>query len=277
MNLFISCDMEGTAGVCSWKQCDPSDTHEYPVYRRYMTREVRAAIEGAREAGVRRVLVNDSHWSMRNLLFDELPGDDDLRVISGTRKPWSMVQGIDSGVDAAFFTGYHAKAGDAATLAHTYSSEVYAVTINGVACSEALLNAALAGTFGVPVLLVSGDQTIVDECVAAMPWILGVPVKEAIGYTAVDSLTPAAAQAAIRAGAREAIERKDGAKPFTFDPPFEMIVETLEVQQSEFIELMPGFTRLGGRATSFRADAFPAIVEAFVSATRMAAAANPIA
>ena len=251
MNLFISCDMEGTAGVCSWKQCDPSDTHEYPVYRRYMTREVRAAIEGAREAGVRRVLVNDSHWSMRNLLFDELPGDDDLRVISGTRKPWSMVQGIDSGVDAAFFTGYHAKAGDAATLAHTYSSEVYAVTVNGVACSEALLNAALAGTFGVPVLLVSGDQTIVDECVAAMPWILGVPVKEAIGYTAVDSLTPAAAQAAIRAGAREAIERKDARQAVYLDPPFEMIVETLEVQQSEFIELMPGFTRLGGRATSF--------------------------
>ena len=59
MNLYISCDMEGTAGVCSWKQCDPSDAHEYPVFRRYMTREVRAAIEGAREAGVRRVLVND--------------------------------------------------------------------------------------------------------------------------------------------------------------------------------------------------------------------------
>ena len=50
MNLYISCDMEGTAGVCSWKQCDPSDAHEYPVFRRYMTREVRAAIEGAREA-----------------------------------------------------------------------------------------------------------------------------------------------------------------------------------------------------------------------------------
>lgn len=277
MNLFISCDMEGTAGVCSWNQCDPANTHEYPTYRRYMTREVRAAIEGAREAGVRRVLVNDSHWSMRNLLFDELPGDDDLRVISGTRKPWSMAQGIDSGVDAAFFTGYHAKAGDAATLAHTFSSEVYAVTINGVACSEALLNAALAGTFGVPVLLVSGDRTIVDECVAAMPWIVGVPVKDAIGYTAVDSLTPAAAQAAIRAGAREAIERKDRAKTFTFDAPFEMILETLAVEHSDFIELMPGFERIGGRTTRFRAPAFPLIMQAFISATRMAAAAEPIA
>ncbi len=277
MNLFISCDMEGTAGVCSWNQCDPDNLHEYPVYRRYMTQEVRAAIDGAREAGVHRVLVNDSHWSMRNLLFDELPGDDDLRVISGTRKPWSMAQGIDSGMDAAFFTGYHAKAGDAATLAHTFSSEIYGVTINGLACSEALLNAALAGSHGVPVLLVTGDRTIVDECVAAMPWIVGVTVKEPIGYTAVNSLTPAAAQAAIRAGAREAVGRMKRAKPFLFEPPFEMIVETLNVEHSDFIELMPGFTRIAGRATSFRASNFALVMQAFIAATRMAAAAEPIA
>ncbi len=169
MNLYISCDMEGTAGVCSWKQCDPSDTHEYPIFRRYMTREVRAAIEGAREAGARRVLVNDSHWAMRNLLFDELPDDDELRVISGAPKPWSMAAGIDSGVDAAFFTGYHAKAGDAATLAHTYSEAIYSVSVNGTLCSEALLNAALAGSFGVPVVLITGDRTIVEETTKALP------------------------------------------------------------------------------------------------------------
>ncbi len=97
--------MEGTAGVCSWKQCDPSDAHEYPAFRRFMTLEVRAAIEGARQAGAREFIVNDSHWSMRNLLFDELPDDDDLRVISGAPKRWSMMQGIDDRVRAVFFTG----------------------------------------------------------------------------------------------------------------------------------------------------------------------------
>lgn len=102
MNIYISCDMEGTAGVCSWKQCDPSDAHEYPLFRRYMTGEVRAAIEGAREGGAREIVVNDSHWSMRNLLLDELPGDDDLRVISGAPKPWSMMQGFDAPADAVF-------------------------------------------------------------------------------------------------------------------------------------------------------------------------------
>jgi D-amino peptidase len=275
MNLYISCDMEGTAGVSSWKQCDPDDAHEYPIFRRYMTREVRAAIEGAREAGARGIVVNDSHWSMRNLLFDELPGDDDLRVISGAPKPWSMMQGMDAGFDAAFFTGYHAKAGDAATLAHTSSLSVYSVSVNGTRCSEALLNAALAGSYGVPVVLITGDSTIVAESVAAMPWAVGVPVKDAIGYSAVNSLTPEAAREAIRAGAREAIARIERARPFGFDPPLELTIETANVEEADFIELMPGFARIGGRTVRFAAGEFPAIMRAFLAATRIAAAAEP--
>lgn len=277
MNLYISCDMEGTAGVCSWNQCDPSNAHEYPVYRRAMTREVCAAIEGAREAGARRVLVNDSHWSMRNLVLDELPDDEDLRVISGAPKPWSMVEGADGGFDAAFFTGYHAKAGDAATLAHTHSDDVYAVLVNGTPCSEALLNAALIGTYGVPVVLVTGDSTIVAEATRAMPWIVGVAVKDAIGYSAVNSLTPAAACEAIRAGAREAIAQIPRAKPFAFSPPFELIIETARVEHAEFIELMPGFARIGGRTVRYQTGDYLEMARAFIAATRIASAANPVA
>ena len=277
MNIYISCDMEGTAGVSSWKQCDPSDTSEYPVFRRLMTLEVRAAIDGAREAGAGGILVNDSHWSMHNLLLDDLPPDDGVRVISGAPKPWSMMQGLNSHDDAAFFTGYHAKAGDPATLAHTYSDLVYRVTVNGTACSEALLNAALAGSYGVPVVLVTGDRTIVDETTRALPWAVGVAVKDAIGYSAVNSLTPQAARNAIRAGAREAIKRVEAARPFRFDPPFELIVETAMVEHADFIELLPGFVRIGGRAVRFTSDEYATVHRAFIAATRIAAAADPIA
>jgi D-amino peptidase len=274
MRIYISCDMEGTAGVCSWKQCDPSDTHEYPIFRRYMTLEVRAAIEGAREGGSRKILVNDSHWAMRNLLLDELPDDDDLRVISGAPKQWSMSQGIETGIDAVFFTGYHAKAGDCATLAHTYSESIYSVSVNGTPCSEALLNAAFAGSFGIPVVLVTGDRTIVEETTRAMPWAVAVAVKDAIGFSAVNSLTPQDARDAIRAGAREAVTRVDRARPFVFDPPFELAIETAAVEHADFIELMPGFTRLGGRAVRFIANEYPTLLRAFLVATRIAAAAN---
>ena len=182
MSIYISCDMEGTAGVCSWKQCDPSDAYEYPAFRRFMTLEVRAAIEGAREAGVRAIIVNDSHWSMRNLLLDELPEDEDLHVISGDSEAVEHDAGRRCWIDAVFFTGYHAKAGDCATLSHTFSESIYSVAVNGTPCSEALLNAALAGSYGVPVVLITGDRTIVEEATRAMPWAVGVAVKDAIGF-----------------------------------------------------------------------------------------------
>jgi D-amino peptidase len=273
VKIYISCDMEGTAGVCSWAQCDPSNAGEYPIYRRYMSREVRAAIDGAREGGATEFLINDSHWDMRNLLWEELP--DDVRVISGARKPLSMSQGFGSGFAGALFTGYHGKSGEAgATLAHTYTSDsIFNVTINGTTCSEATLNAASAGCHGIPLLLVTGDSTIVRDVREQMPWVTGVAVKESIGYYAAGSLTPAAACDAIRAGAREALERAAHAKPFVFDPPVTMDIELARVECADFVELMPEFRRIGGRTVRFTAPDYPSVFRAFVAAFRLAGAA----
>jgi D-amino peptidase len=159
MKLFVSCDMEGTAGVSSWQQVDArSYTPEYAVFQKYMTGEVRAAIEGARSAGATEMLINDSHGPMRNLLLDELPHD--VRVLFGNRKPLSMAQNLSREFAGVFFTGYHGAVGDLnATLSHTYApSVIYEVRINGISCSEALLNAGVAGYFGVPVLLITYDR-----------------------------------------------------------------------------------------------------------------------
>jgi|SRR5579884_549799 len=274
MKLYVSCDMEGTAGVCSWMQCDPSNTREYPIYRRYMSQEVRAAVDGARSAGVTDVLVNDSHWDMRNLLWDELPAD--VRVISGSRKPFSMAEALDRGYVGAFFTGYHARVGDAdGVLAHTYTADtLYNVRINGVACSEALMNAAMAGYHGVPLLLVSGDRVVVDHVKHHMPWVTGVVVKDGIGHYAANSLTPKAAQARIRAAAAQAIQNASNAKAFTFDPPITMELDTARVEQADFIELMPGFHRTGGRTLRFTHDDYRTIFRAFVAAFRLGGAAT---
>lgn len=273
MRLYISADMEGTAGVCSWAQVDPSNPHEYPVYRRYMTREVAAAITGARESQPCDVTVNDSHWDMRNLMWDELPTD--VRVISG-RKPLSMAQGAAERFDAAFFTGYHSAVGVAdSVLAHTYSNEVfYNVYVNGTACTEALLNAALLGAYGTPVALITGDRAIVEATLVEMPWATGVIVKESIGYFAANSLTPQAAYDAIQAGAREAMAGVAKAKPFTFQPPIELVIETAGVQHADFIELLPRFERTGGRTVRFVSDDYETAFRAFIVAMRLGGAAN---
>ncbi|HEV3154952.1 MAG TPA: M55 family metallopeptidase [Candidatus Baltobacteraceae bacterium] len=277
MKLYLSCDMEGTAAVCSWMQCDPSNRAEYPIYRRYMTQEVRAAIDGARAAGVRDVVVNDSHWDMRNLLWDELP--QDVRVISGSRKPFSMTQGLGAGFDGAFFTGYHARSGDEnGVLAHTYTADtIYNVRVNGVTCSEALLNAAMCGHYGIPLLLITGDSVVVEHVREHLPWVTAVTVKHGIGHYSTESMTPAAAQAAIREAAARAIRNIGSAKPFTFEPPITLEIDTTRVEQADFIELMPGFDRIAGRTLRFEAADYTEAFRAFVAAFRLGGGANATA
>ena len=274
MKLYISADMEGTAAVCAWTQVDPANTTEYPYYRRLMSLEVRAAIDGAREAGAGDVLVNDSHASMRNVLWDELP--DDVRMIYGNRKPLSMSEGIDGSFDAAFFTGYHGAVGTQdAVLDHTYTSETLRETrVNGRACSEAMLNAAVLGLAGVPVVLITGDRACIEQTQAVMPWITGVIVKDSIGRFAANSYSPARARALIHAGAKEAIGRIAQAKPFTFEPPIALEIDFMWTHNADYVELMPGFERIGPRSVRFVHDDYRVIFKAYVAAFRLGAAAN---
>lgn len=278
MKLYISADMEGTASVCSWTQVDPANTTEYPYYRRLMSQEVRAAIDGARAAGVGDVLVNDSHSSMRNVLWDELP--DDVRMIYGNRKPFSMAEGADGTYDAAFFTGYHAACGTQdGVLDHTYTSETLRETrVNGIRCSEAILNAAVLGLSGVPLVLMSGDRVAIDEITSVMPWVTGVVVKDSIGRFATNSLSPARARELIRAAASEAIATlRDGARgvrPFVFDPPITLELDFVQTHNADYAELIPGFQRTGGRGVRFVHDDYRVVFKAYVAAYRLGAAAN---
>ena len=274
MRLYISSDMEGVAGVSGWEQVDARTPHpEYATYRRYYTLEVAAAIEGARAAGARDVLLNDSHGPMRNLLLDELPGD--IRVIFGNRKPYSMVQDADASFGGAFFIGYHGAIGDAdAVLCHTYTpSVIYELSINGTICSEATINAALLGSYGVPLLLVSGDRTTVEGVQAMMPWVTGAIVKESIGAFVADSMSPPAAQRIIREAAAGAVRRAGNAKPFTFEPPIDMRVALAKTEQADYVAMIPGFERTGPRAVRCVDDDMRTIFKAFVAVFRLGALA----
>lgn len=273
MKLYISCDMEGVAGVCSWTHVDSSNASDYPTFRRYMTQEVRAAIDGARALDATDVLINDSHGAMHNLCFDELPHD--IRVISGNRKPFSMVQGADASFDGAFFIGYHGGAGEAnAVLSHTYTpSVIYDVHLNGMRCSEATINAALLGYHGVALMLVTGDRTTVESVQRQMPWVEGVIVKESIGNFSANSLAPPVAQRAIYEGTQRALARASEMKPFVVERPIVLDLQLCKAEQADLIELMPGFERTGGRNIRFVTDDMPTCFKAFVAAFRLGATA----
>ena len=160
MKIYISADMEGISGVISMQQIDPG-AREYERARRMMTREVNAVIKAAFEHGAREIVVNDAHGDMDNILIDEL--DSRVSLISGSPKPLSMMEGIDSSFDGVFFVGYHARAGSSeAIIDHTYTFRVLNAKINGRPMSEAGLNGRLAGYYRVPVVFISGDKMPFD-------------------------------------------------------------------------------------------------------------------
>src|SRR6202043_3782816 len=166
-------DMEGMAGIVHLQQVIRG-MPEYERSCKLMTAETNAAVAGARRAGATRVVINDSPGDMRNFILDELD-DESVEVISGADKPFSMGAGLDPTFEVAFFVGYHASAAtERAIMDHTYGGRtIYALRINGREQSEATLNAALAGSFGVRTALVTGDQATIDEAAAELPGIEG--------------------------------------------------------------------------------------------------------
>jgi D-amino peptidase len=258
MRVYISVDLEGVAGIAHEEQTHPYRTDraaEYAQAQRWMTQEANAAVRGALAAGATRVVVNDSHWHMRNLLADELHPAAELG--SGSPKPGSMVDGIDGGFDAACFIGYHAKAGTAqAVIDHTYNDAIHDVRLNGLSVGEVGLNAAYAGSWGVPVVLVSGDQAVAAETRALLgTGVETVIVKESLGRQAARSVHPSVACERIEAGVQRALARAH--TPWQPALPVTLEVELVTTHQADMAVLVPGVRRLAGRTVAFTAEQVP--------------------
>ncbi|WP_405591728.1 M55 family metallopeptidase [Streptomyces sp. NBC_01190] len=204
MRIFVSSDMEGTAGVVDWSQCRPGQS-EYEYYRLLLQEEVNAAIEGALVGGATEFLVNDSHSTMANLRPDALAGR--ARYLSGRHKPLYMMQGLDASFDGVFFVSYHGSmSGARATLSHTYNpAAISEVRLNGVLAGESGINALVALGHGVPVALITGDGTTAAELEPFSPGTLAAVVKSSVSRFAADSLHPARAREVIHEAARRAV------------------------------------------------------------------------
>jgi D-amino peptidase len=262
VKVLISADMEGTCGVVSWVHVDPpeyagssrpSNQTEYDRARLRMTMEVNAAIEGALEAGAEEVIVNDSHDGMRNLLPEQL--HPVCRFISGNDKPLSMMQGVDlPGVEAVFFTGYHAKAGTPnAPLAHTWTGWLNDVRIDGMSTGEFGINAIVAGHFDVPVVLVAGDEKAVAQTRELLgEQVVGVETKQGLSTFAALNLHPTTAQDRIREGAAAAIRSIGSAKPYRIAPGATVELDFDHQARADQAALIPGVYRSGERSVAWQ-------------------------
>ena len=197
LKVYISADMEGITGVASADQLGPAG-FEYQRAREWMTGEVAAAMQGAREAGATEFVISDSHGNGESLLIDRLPTDVPVRIVRSFPRPLGMMEGIDSTFAAVIFIGYHTSTSSLTGVrAHTISSALLTkIALNGVAQSEAGINAAIAAHFGVPVVMITGDDQIVAETKQRLGNLEGVAVKRAIGFHSTETMMPSVARGA---------------------------------------------------------------------------------
>ena len=249
--VYISADMEGIAGVVTGEQLGPQG-FEYQRFREFMTNEVLAAIEGARAAGATEILVSDSHGNGQNLLIEKFPKD--VQIVRAWPRPLMMMEGIDATFDAVLFVGYHTSTTNPEGVrAHTMSSANFAdIRLNGVSVPEAGLNAAIAGHFGVPVALVTGDAAIVKEARALLGDIEGAVVKWPLGFHSARTVTPDASCELIREKARSAVTRAGAFKPYRLKTPVELELRFKNYRPAELLAYLSNVERADAHTVRFR-------------------------
>ncbi|WP_079912070.1 M55 family metallopeptidase [Paenibacillus sp. 32352] len=239
MKLYISIDMEGITGLVDATFVD-SRQYNYTRGQHRMTEEANHVISAAFEQGCKEVVVNDSHSKMNNLLIEKL--HPEAQLIMGDVKPFSMVQGLDSSYAGAAFLGYHSRAGRPGVLSHTMIFGVRNMFLNGREVGELGLNAFVAGYYGVPVLLVAGDDETALEAEELIPGVTTAVVKKRVSRTAAVCLTPEKSGQLLMEKTKEALANRDKVQPL--QPPEQPVlsIEFANYGQAEWAHLMPGTT-----------------------------------
>ncbi|MBT3796229.1 MAG: M55 family metallopeptidase [Candidatus Marinimicrobia bacterium] len=250
--IFISADLEGVVGAVTGEQLGPGG-FEYNRFREFMTAEVNAAIEAAKSAGATEILVADSHGNGQNLLIEKLPKD--VKLIRSWPRPLGMMEGIDSSFDGVIFTGYHASTDNKEGVrAHTFSSaRLTSLKVNGEVMTEGSWNAAVAGEFGVPVIMISGDDAAVNEVKSLIGNAEGAIVKENISFHSAKSLHPEAAYDLIAEKTSYAVKNIKKYKPYKIKGPVTVSVSFKHYQPSQILSYLKMFKRTDSHTIEFKA------------------------
>jgi D-amino peptidase len=268
MRIYISADMEGVNGVVLKEHVDPA-CKEYELARQWMVAEVNAAVEGAIAAGAREVVVNDSHNNMANLPVDKM--HPLTHVVSGPGKPFSMVQDLDGSFAAAFFVGYHARFGTPGAIHdHIFAYSSYeSVWINGQQVGELGLNAGMAGHYGVPTVLVTGDTALCEEARALNPSLHTVAVKEGRARHAAHCYPFHQTLMTIREQSEKAVKGCKTIPPIAFAPPLTLRVRFQKAEMAEFASLLPDSRRIDAFSVECDAADYLELYRRFLAFTRL--------
>lgn len=271
MKILVSADMEGATGV-TWPADVLPGTPQWERCRAMFTSDVNAAVLGFYDGGADRVLVNEAHWTMRNLLLEKL--DARVEMLTGRHKSLSMVEGVQYGdVDGIAFVGYHTGAGTEGVLAHTYlANSITGVWVNGVRASEGLLNAHVVAEYGVPVILVTGDDLTCVDAAGYAPDAVTIAVKDHVSRYAAVCRTPARTAADIRAAATEAVALAVRHEPVV-GGPFTVELEFDAEHLGLAATVVPGVERSGERRVAYTNETMYEGIRTFKTVTTVVSAA----
>ncbi|WP_329125295.1 M55 family metallopeptidase [Streptomyces sp. NBC_01465] len=271
MKILISADMEGATGV-TWPADVLPGTPQWERCRSMFTSDVNAAALGFFDGGADEVLVNEAHWSMRNLLLEQL--DDRVQMLTGRHKSLSMVEGVQHGdVDGIAFVGYHTGAGMEGVLAHTYlANQITGVWLNGKRASEGLLNAHVVAEYGVPVVLFTGDDLACEDALGYAPEARKVAVKDHVSRYAAVCRTPARTAADIRAAAKDATSLAVRHAP-VHGGEFTVEMEFDAEHLADAATVVPGAERTGERRVAYTSEAMYEAIRTFKAVTTIVSAA----
>lgn len=271
MKILISADMEGATGV-TWPADVLPGTPQWERCRPMFTSDVNAAVLGFYDGGADQVLVNEAHWTMRNLLLERL--DARVEMLTGRHKSLSMVEGVQHGdVDGVAFVGYHTGAGTEGVLAHTYlANSITGVWVNGVRASEGLLNAHVVAEYGAPVVLVTGDDLTCVDAAGYAPDAVTVAVKDHVSRYAAVCRTPARTAADIRAAAKEATALAVRRDP-VFGGPYTVELEFDAEHLAMAATVVPGAERCAERRVAYSSETMYEGIRTFKAVTTVVSAA----
>ncbi|MYV56261.1 M55 family metallopeptidase [Streptomyces sp. SID3212] len=271
VKILISADMEGATGV-TWPADVLPGTPQWERCRALFTSDVNAAVLGFLDGGADSVLINEAHWTMRNLLLEQL--DERAELLTGRHKSLSMVEGVQHGdVDGIAFVGYHTGAGTEGVLAHTYlANSITGVWLNGTRASEGVLNAGVVAEYGVPVVLVTGDDLTCADADGYAPGARKVAVKDHVSRYAAVCRTPARTAADIRAAAKEAT-----ALAVRYEPapagPFTVELEFDAAHLASAATVVPGVAAAGERRVVYTSGTMYEGIRTFKAVTTIVSAA----
>jgi D-amino peptidase len=250
VKVYMMTDLEGISGVRTMEEAQTGSV-PYEGARRFLCGDVNAAVAGAFDGGADEVVVRDGHGGGFNLLLDRM----DPRALYTGRGGESWCPGLNDTYDAAFFVGAHAMAGTPnAFLEHTQSSKSWLnYSVNGRSFGELGQFGAFCGSFGVPVVLVTGDEAACREAAEFFPGCEAVAVKRASGRNSAICIHPERAQEMIRAGAKRAVQRMKDVKPFVVTFPAQIVMEYMRTDFADGMAARRGVERVNPRTVRWTA------------------------